>query len=127
MRKSIIAILASVALPVTAFAQGYHVAGNVYVSDTSLSGAMSVRYNTTVSGSPYLYANGYANSAVSFYGKDSDGETFVCSVPTTSSFYQEAVDIKNSLTNGGYLYVTKAASGSTCTNVYLLNGSYWQE
>ncbi|MEJ2419337.1 MAG: hypothetical protein P8Y45_20915 [Exilibacterium sp.] len=127
MKKSIIAVLLASVLPVTAFAQGYHVDGNVYASDTSLSGAMSVRYNTSVSGSPYIYANGYANSAVSFYGRDSDGDNFVCSVPTTSALYDQAVDIKNSLTNGGYLYVSKPSSSSTCSSVYLLNASYWTE
>lgn len=120
------AVLVCACVPALAFSQGLSIPGNVYVTATSLSGAMSNRYNTAATtSSTYIYANGYVNSSVSFVGVDGAGTTFSCFVPTTSALYAGAVDIKNSLTNGGYLYAGKGTASNECTFVYLLNGSYW--
>lgn len=124
-------LLVMLALPNAVFAQGYHVTGNVYVTNSTtgtsyVSGAFSNRWNTTASTTTtYIYANGYGNSSVTFYGRDGDGETFSCYVAPASALYAAAVDIKNSLTDGGYLYAAKAPGSSACTSVYLLNASYW--
>jgi hypothetical protein len=128
MKKILLALLtvASIGMSGLAYAQGMHVTGTVTTTDTSCSGAMNNRYNTAVTtSSTYIYANGFANSSVSFTCHDGDGNTFSCYVPTTSALYSAAVDIKNNLTNGGFLYAAKGTTSTECTAVYLLNGSYW--
>ena len=127
LKKFALIIVSAFVLPAMAWADGYHVDGRVIVTDTYLSGSMSVRYNTTVGGDPYLYANGFANSSISFVGRDDTGNYFSCSVPTTSVVYKDALDIRNGMTDGKYIYVTKDASGTECTNVYMLSASYWLE
>lgn len=128
MRKVILSSLFLLAALSTqsAFAQGYHVTGTVTATATYVSGAMNNRWNTTATtASTYIYANGYANSTISFVGRGADGTSFNCFVPTSSALYNDARDIKNNLGNGGYLYATKTTTSSECTNVYLLNASYW--
>lgn len=128
MKKVMLALFALVSLGFSGLvsAQGMHVTGSVSVSTTSCSGAMNNRYNTSATTyDTYIYANGYANSSVSFTCRDGAGTTFSCYVPTTSALYSASVDIKNNLTNGGYLYAAKGTTSTECTSVYLLNGSYW--
>lgn len=129
MNRLIKSTLAAVVLvPGLAFAAGYHASGNVYiVPDSSMQANMSVRYNTSAAGSPYVYATGYAGSYVGFFGRDGDNEYFSCYVSTTNPIYAAAVDIKNNLQDGSRLYVTKNAGNSECTNVFLGNYSYYQE
>lgn len=110
----------------SAFAQGLHATGSVYATTTYISGAMNNRWNTTATtATTYIYANGFANGTISFAGRGADGTTFSCYVPTTSALYSAARDIKNNLGDGGYLYATKTTTSSVCTNVYLLNASYY--
>lgn len=127
--KSVLAV--SMLIPGMTFAAGYHANGNVdvhtFTSYTMMQGNMSVRYNTTAAGSPYIYATGYAGSTVSFHGRDGDNEYFSCYVNTSSPLYQAAVDIKNSLQDGSRLYVTKDNGSNECSNVFLGNYSYYQQ
>lgn len=121
-------LAAAVLAPGLAFAAGYHASGNVsIIPDSVMQANMSVRYNTSAAGSPYVYATGYAGSYVGFFGRDGDNEYFSCYVSTTNPIYQAAVDIKNNLQDGSRLYVTKNAGSSECTNVFLGNYSYYQE
>ncbi|AJQ96981.1 hypothetical protein [Gynuella sunshinyii] len=109
-----------------ASASGYHVTGYVNASSTSLYGSMNNRYNTSASTTTtYIGAYGSAGSTVTFFGRDGDGDTFSCYVTTSSTLYDAAIDIKNNLTNGGYLSVSKTATSTACTSVYLLNASYF--
>jgi hypothetical protein len=64
---------------------------------------------------------------VGFFGRDSSNNFFACYVNTTNPLYAAAVDIKNNLQDGSRLYVTKTASSSECTNVFLGNYSYYQQ
>jgi hypothetical protein len=124
--KSILA--AGILTPGLALAAGYHVNGYVsIVPDSVMQANMSVRYNTTAAGTPYVYATGYAGSYVGFFGRDSNNQYFSCYVSTTNPIYAAAVDIKNNLQDGSRLYVTKNAGNSECTNVFLGNYSYYQE
>lgn len=121
----------SMLIPGMAFAAGYHLTGYVDVFSYStyavMQGNMSVRFNTTAPGSPYIYATGYAGSTVSFHGRDSDNEYFSCYVFTSSPLYQAAVDIKNNLQDGSRLYVTRNLDSNECSNVFLGNYSYMQQ
>lgn len=118
----------SILVPGMAFAAGLHGNGYVFVTpNSSMQANMSVRYNSTVAGSPYVLATGYAGQTVGFHGLDSDNEYFSCFVYTTSPIYQAAVDIKNNLQDGSRLYVTKTAASNECTNVFLGNYSYYQQ
>lgn len=127
MKRTIAAILAA-GFSLSAAAAGYHVSGNVYISpDSYMQGNMSVRYNTSAAGSPYVYATGYAGSHVGFFGRDGDNDYFACYVFPSSPLYQAAVDIKNNLQDGSRLYVTKSADSNECTNVFLGNYSYYQQ
>ncbi|GLS24322.1 hypothetical protein [Marinibactrum halimedae] len=129
MKKLITAGIAAMVMgaPIS-HADGLHIPGTVNVTpNVSLSGAMNVRYNTTVAGNPYLYANGYAGSAVNFAGLDSDGDSFICTVSPGNPLYAEAVAIKNNLSSTGFLLVRKPENSNECNQVYLLNGSYWQD
>lgn len=120
------------ALLLTAFeasAAGYSVRGNVYVTQSGtrqyMHANMSVRHNTTASGSPYALINGYASSSVTFAGRDGDGEYFSCYVPPSSPIYAEAVDAKNNFNNGSRLYIYKQQNSSECENFSLGNYSYY--
>lgn len=127
MKKVLLALLTLASFGVSGMvnAQGMHMAGTVGVTDTFCGGAMNNRYNTAVTPyDTYIYANGYANSTVSFACRNGNGSNFSCYVPTTSAIYSAAVDIKNSLTNGGHIVVTKTTTSAECTSVYLLNASY---
>lgn len=132
MNKSVKSALAAFALiPGVALAAGYHVKGNVdvhtYSTYVMMQANMSVRYNTTAAGSPYVYSAGYAGSTVSFHGRDGEYEYFSCYVYTSSPLYQAAVDIKNNLQDGSRLYVTRDINSNECSNVSLGNYSYFQE
>jgi hypothetical protein len=79
-------------------AQGLHVDGfvTVNVSGNYMYGAMNNRYSTNPTAyDTYIYASGVANSSVSFFGQDGSGNFFSCYVPTTSSLYSSAVEIRN--------------------------------
>ena len=132
MKKLIYIVLGSILfMPGFAHAAGYHVSGNVLIrqnramQNTDMWAQMSVRYNTSAPGSPFVYAQGYAGGGVSFWGRDSNNRSFSCYVATSSPIYNAVVDIKNNLSNGSYLYVAKTASSSVCTNVFLSQRSYF--
>src|SRR5690348_3159250 len=94
-------IVAAMFVPGLASAAGYYVAGNVSISpNSSMQGSMNVRWNAAAATNSYIYATGYAGSYVGFFGYDGTN-TFSCYVSTTNPIYAQAVDIKNSLTNGG--------------------------
>jgi hypothetical protein len=113
--------------PGLASAAGYYVPGYVYVGPNSyLQGNMNVRWNASAATNSYIYATGYAGSYVGFFGYDGTN-SFACYVSTTNPIYAQAVDIKNSLSDGGRLYVTKNSDSSECTNVFLGNYSYAQQ
>lgn len=119
-------IVTAMFVPGLTQAAGYHVAGNVSISPNSyMQGNMSVRWNPSAPGS-YIYATGYAGSYVGFFGYDGTN-SFSCFVTVSNPLYAQAVDIKNSLQDGSRLYVTKTASSSECTNVFLGNYSYVQQ
>lgn len=117
-------------VPSLTFADVYHVQGNVQVWTSGtrqyMQAEMSVRFNTAVSGAPYVLVNGSANSAVSFAGRNSNYVYFSCSVGTSSPLYAAAVDAKNNLTNGGRLYIYKQVGSNECESFSLGNYSYYQ-
>ena len=130
MKKLIVG--AGIALAMTATmlqaanAQGLSLTGTVNASATTISGAMNNRWNTAATAATtYIYANGFANSTVTFAGRGQDGTFFSCFVVPGNALYSAAVDIKNSLQDGGFLYASKTTTSNACTNVYLLNASYW--
>lgn len=123
MKRMKLALFSALLAAAGVVSAGWHVNGSVTATSTYLSGSMNVRYNS--GSSAYIYAYGFANSSVTFAGRGDDGTFFSCYVPTTSALYAQAVDIKNNLTNGGYLYASKREGSSECTSAYLLNGSYW--
>ena len=86
--------------------------------------SMSVRHNTSASGTPYVLANGYVNRPVSFAGRDSDNEYFSCYVLTSSSLYAAAVEVKNNFNNGGKLEIFKQQNSGQCEKFSLGNYSY---
>jgi hypothetical protein len=121
--------VAALLTPGFGFAAGYHIPGFVYVTpNQSLYGTMNVRWNKAAPGTPYIIAAGSAaGSSVSFLGYDSDNEFFSCYVSNTSPLYQAAIDIKNSLGDGGLLFVLKNPDSSECTEVSLGNYSFHQQ
>lgn len=122
---SMLSIIGVLSIPTLSEAAGYYVPGYVYAGTTYLYGSYNVRYNAAFPGSAYIYANSAAGGSVSFAGADGAGNTFYCFVPTTSPIYAAAVDIKNGLGNGSYVYITKGTASSECTYVYSLKGSYF--
>lgn len=129
MRKLLCFVVMSLLyIPIHSQAAGYHVNGNVFISPNSYMQAnMSVRYNSNTAGTPYAYATGSAGSYVGFFGRDGDNDYFACYVQTDSPMYKEAVAIKNNLSDGSRLYVTKSSGSNDCTSVFLGNYSYYQE
>ncbi len=121
MKRIIFALLVSFSLPGLANASTY-CSGFVSVTATNMQGTMNIRYDGVVD-SAYIAARGSAGGSVFFYGRDSAGTAFSCYVPTSSALYSAAVDIKDSLKNGSYLYVSKGTSSSECTLVHLQNNS----
>lgn len=117
----------AVSVPNFGFAAGLSTKGDVtfHVSGAQeyMWGYMNVRYNADIAGKPYVYAHGYIGSKVYFGGRDSNGEYFVCTVSPDSTMYDDAVDIKNNLKNGGRLIVWKAIEGTECTQVAYANYS----
>lgn len=122
---SLLSLVSVLSIPALSEAAGLHVPGYVYASATTLYGSYNVRYNAAFPGSAYIYANSSAGSSVSFAGTDGSGNSFYCYVPNTSPIYAAAVDIKNGLGNGSYVYVTRGTTSSVCTYVYSLKSSYF--
>ncbi len=121
-------VLACAALPILAAAQGDYVPGYVYVGPNSeyMYGTFNNRFNTTPSATKtYIGAGGYANGLLYFYGEDADGRYFYCYIPTTSSIYQAAVEIKNTLGDGSLLSVERTPPSSECTSVYSAKASHY--
>jgi hypothetical protein len=130
MKKSVTTCLAILLLSAgSASAAGLSYSGSVQVFESGtrqyMQANMSVRHNTTAAGSPYVLINGYANSSISFAGRDGDNTYFSCYVPTTSPLHAAAVDAKNNFNNGSRLYIYKQTSSSECENFSLGNYSYY--
>jgi hypothetical protein len=128
--KALAALIAivGVAFSGLANAAGAHFNGYVTVVNDATSsymyGQYNVRYNTTIAGAPYISADAFVTGAVYFSGANSAGTYFSCYVPTSSPFHQAAVDIKNSLGNGSYLFVARVATSNECASVYSKQASY---
>ena len=118
--------LITLLIPNLLVAAGYHVDGRVDIYETGtmhhMQATMNVRYNTSIGGSPLVYAYGYANSAITIGGRDSDNDTFICYIATSSPLYAAAVDIKNNFTNGGAIRVTREKTSSACASLF--HGNY---
>jgi hypothetical protein len=130
MKKSVTTCLAIILLSTgMASAAGLSYSGNVQVFESGtrqyMQANMSVRHNTTAAGSPYVLINGYANSSVTFAGRDGNNTYFSCYVPTTSPLYTAAVDAKNNFNNGARLYIYKQLNSSECESFSLGNYSYF--
>lgn len=132
MKKLLMAsILAVLAISELALAGGTHYEGTVSVwtsgTRTYMSGMMSIRYSEFASGSPYIYAYGSpasSGSGISFAGRNSSGTNFSCWVSPDHPHYQDAIEIKNNLQNGSYLYVYKKTKSNDCEGFSLGNYSY---
>jgi hypothetical protein len=123
MNKLLIALCGFAALGMSGIANaGLHTNGYLNITSTSMMGTMNVRYNSSLPVS-YMGGYGYANSSVTFYGRNENNVFFSCYVPTTSALYPQAVDAKNNLKNGSYLYVYKTTSSSECVSVFFRNSS----
>ena len=129
MKKLLILLNVLIITPGLAFAAGFSLDGRVEVFESGtrqyMQANMSVRHNTTIGGSPYVLANGYANSSVTFAGRDADNEYFSCYVPVSSTLHTAAVEVKNNMTNGGRLYIYKQKTSSVCENFSLGNYSHY--
>ncbi len=127
MKKYLLA-LAALALSSLAFAQGDHVPGYVLIaSDSSyMFGTFNSRFNQTPTNyTTYIGSGGYANGLLYFYGQDAEGRSFYCYIPTSSSIYKAAVDIKNSLGDGSLLSVQRTLPSSECSAVYSAKASHY--
>ncbi len=129
MNKYALSLTAAVILaPAIASAAPYYSPGFVNVNPNVLmNGYMNVRWNSTIPGSPYMGASGAAGGPVSFFGRDSENDTFSCIVDPGTSLYEAAVDIKNNLKDGNQLYVTKSSTSNSCTSITLHSLSYAQQ
>lgn len=122
--KAIAALIAMVGFAFSGLANaaGMHLSGYVNVINGATSsymyGQYNVRYNATIAGAPYISADSFAAGSVYFSGANSAGTYFACYVSTSSPFYQAAVEIKNSLGNGSYLFVARVAASNECISVY---------
>lgn len=127
MKKLLLAWVA-LTLPLVAFAQGDYVAGYVIIAPDSnyMFGTFNSRYDTAPTlYTMYIGAGGYANGLLYFYGQDAVGHSFYCYVPTSSSIYQAAVDIKNTLGDGSLLSVQRTPPSSECSAVYSAKASHY--
>ena len=126
LRYALIA-LASVTAPTAALAAGEHHAGHVAVGANWAAGSMNNRYNTSPSTfKTFISVSGYANSTLTFIARDGSGKTYSCYVSPHDLIYDDAVAIRNSLSNGSYVYFTNGSgSGNKCTHLYLMNGSHY--
>lgn len=115
-------------VPVLALAQGDYVPGYVQIAGDSsyMFGTFNNRYNKTPSAhTTYIGSGGYANGLLYFYGQDGEGRAFYCYIPTSSSLYKAAVDIKNTLSDGSLLSVQRTPPSSECTAVYSAKASHY--
>ena len=127
--KNFLLALAIALLPALAQAQGYYVPGYVLIaSDGSyIFGTFNSRYNKTPTQfTSYIGSGGYANGLLYFDGQDTEGRSFYCYIPTSSSIYKASVDIKNSLGDGSLLSVQRTPPSSECTAVYSAKASHYQ-
>jgi hypothetical protein len=128
MKKYLLALLAALALPSLASGQGDYVPGYVLIAGDSsyMFGTFNSRYNQTpTTFTTYIGSGGYANGLLYFYGQDAEGRSFYCYIPTSSSIYKAAVDIKNSLGDGSLLSVQRTLPSSECTAVYSAKASHY--
>ncbi len=116
-------------LPSPLFAAGRVLNGVVDVwtsgSRMYLQGSLDVRFNTSISGSPYIGANGYAGDTVYFFGRDNEGDYFSCYVTTSNSKYDDFAALKNSVKNGSRIYVYKSTSSNECQGASVGTYSYF--
>mgnify|MGYP003429068065 CR=1 FL=1 len=127
MKKFLLA-LAALALPSLATGQGDYVPGYVLIANDSsyMFGTFNSRYNQTpTTFTTYIGSGGYANGLLYFYGQDAEGRSFYCYIPTYSSIYKAAVEIKNSLGDGALLSVQRTLPSSECTAVYSAKASHY--
>jgi hypothetical protein len=126
--KKLLLALAALALPSALWAQGDHVEGYVVIATDSsyMFGTFNSRFNNAPTAyNTYIGAGGYANGLLYFYGQDGDGRSFYCYIPTTSSIYKAAVDIKNTLSNASLVSVQRTPPSSECTAVYSAKASHY--
>ncbi len=126
MKKIILALSGIVAILFTSQAYAYDSPGFVLVADNYMVGTMHVRYNTSYPNA-YIYGSGAVGDTVTFSGTDGSGNYFSCYVPTSSALYAGAVNVKNNLKNGSYLYLIKGTSSTECTYVFMGSASHYQE
>lgn len=112
----------------TAWAVGDRVPGYVHIAadNAYMIGTFSSRFDASATAHPvYIGAGGYAGGLLYFYGQDGDGRQFYCYVPTASSIYDAAVDIKNTLSLGSLLSVSRTLPSSECSAVYSAKASHY--
>ena len=116
---NILLIFIILLVPMTGFAAGQHIPGSILIEKTpfttSLWADVNVRWNTGSSGGGYVLMNGYANDRVFISARDRDGQIFSCVIEVNSPYYEQSVDVKNNLTVGGSLFVSKTNSTNTCS------------
>ena len=111
-----------------AIADGDHVPGYVAIGpeNSYMMGTFSARFDTTPTVYPtYIGAGGYAGGVLYFYGQDADGRQFYCYIPTSSSIYSASVDIKNTLSLGSLISVSRKPPTSECSAVYSAKASHY--
>lgn len=112
----------------TAFAEGDRVPGYVKIGpdNSYMIGTFSVRFDATPTVYPtYIGAGGYAGGVLYFYGQDAEGQQFYCYIPTSSGIYDASVDIKNTLSLGSLLSVSRKLPSSECSAVYSAKASHY--
>lgn len=120
--------IAPLLLAGAAVADGDHVPGYVVIGpdNSYMMGTFSARFNTTPTVYPtYIGAGGYAGGVLYFYGQDADGRQFYCYIPTLSSIYDASVDIKNTLSLGSLISVSRKPPSSECSAVYSAKASHY--
>lgn len=128
MMRRLLCLLPLLMLCNAAHAQGDYVPGYVRVAadGSYMYGTFNNRFVTTQSAyNTYIGAGGYANGLLYFYAQDPDGRYFYCYIPSSSSIYQAAVDIKNTLGNGTLLSASRSPPSSECTSVYSAKASHY--
>ncbi|WP_185232842.1 hypothetical protein [Teredinibacter franksiae] len=124
-----IALISIALLPTALFAKGLSYNGTVDVWTSGarqyMQGTLDVRFNSTIAGSPYIGANGYAGGTVYFFGRDSAGDYFSCYVLTNDTNYADFAALKNSVKNGSRIYAYKSTSSNTCIDVSVGTYSYY--
>ena len=128
-----IAILALIGLiSASAYAnEGLHHSGSVYVNSTAtyMDGRFNVRFNaSTGHESSYVYGTHKLDAEVKFAGRDGrNNRFFFCMIPTSSSLYNQSIDVSNNLGDGARLVVKRDSNSNECTEVTLVKDSKRQQ